>query len=638
MSHDPVSMTLQYCQHKFPVYLDDYDVGPDLDVDELPWDYFPGIQSLRISQRERNDIFDGHLITEDVVLEVVAVLQTFVDHCRCARVVLDPHDGFTFEDVPRFARTCLILYILELRHSLPIFMAAGAEDASYPLTPDVSAELLGVEIDSTLNTQFLTEQSRFNTRVWEKGEHLKFTKYEILPLRSITPLGHGAQGIVDSVELVTSGVRYARKRWKSTNTRANQQFIKEIRLLRRLDPQRHIVEILGTYVRAPTEVGIVMMLADCDLGYIFTCSTEERRRIILDEDLRKGYGCLSSALSYMHSLGIRHKDIKPQNILIQDSQLIFTDFGVSRDISELTDSLTAGTTGTRKYKAPEFSIPGEVSGQAPADVFALGLVLLSIWSTLGGWQPEEPKSFAILGSTSPFYENMPAIHEWIEDRLENRVQPLIQRNDFHKKWDILQLRLLSRMVVSAPSERLRISEVVAILRTLSIEASFCPTCQDLLSEDEFEDVEMDWILDMGNRPTVDDKIGHYEVQPDGLYPHNLTQQEAEDNSTNEDAEEIDSVEHVSNQSHQYSSDEPDSATFSDPDTQAKLKTAAEGTVEDMKNPIWTPSPPSKARDSATTLPLPAREQRIIFVDCYGRRYPCPYHSINTWVVRAYFFE
>jgi hypothetical protein len=212
--------------------------------------------------------------------------------------------------VPNFAKTCLILYILELRHSLPMFMAANAEDSSYPISPDILAELLGVNMDSTIVTQFLTEQSRFSARQWEKGEHLKFGRQEVLPLRSIRPLGHGAQGSVDSVELATTGIRYARKRWRSTNSRANQQFVKEIRLLHRLDPQRHIVEIIGTYIRAPTEVGIVMMLADCDLGQALSWPAEDRRRVIADEDLRKGYGCLSYALAHMHSLGIRHKDVK----------------------------------------------------------------------------------------------------------------------------------------------------------------------------------------------------------------------------------------------------------------------------------------------------------------------------------------
>jgi hypothetical protein len=100
MGHDPVSMTLQYCQDKFPVYVDDFDPGPDfdLDVDDLPWDFFPGVQHLRVSQRERNDICDGHLLTHEIVRETIAVLQTFIDHCRCARVILDPHDAFSFEN------------------------------------------------------------------------------------------------------------------------------------------------------------------------------------------------------------------------------------------------------------------------------------------------------------------------------------------------------------------------------------------------------------------------------------------------------------------------------------------------------------------------------------------------------------
>ena len=99
------------------------------------------------------------------------------------------------------------------------------------------------------------------------GEHIKLARFEVLPFRSFRPLGHGAQGAVDAVEVRNglSRAQYARKRWRSTNSQANQRFIQELRLLRRLDPQRHVVEIVNSYTRG-TEVGIVMTLADCDLG------------------------------------------------------------------------------------------------------------------------------------------------------------------------------------------------------------------------------------------------------------------------------------------------------------------------------------------------------------------------------------
>jgi serine/threonine protein kinase len=237
-----------------------------------------------------------------------------------------------------------------------------------------------------------------------------------------------------------------------------------------------------------------MTLADCDLAYVLSLSVEARRTIIPDDSLRKAYGCLSFSLSHMHEMGIRHKDIKPQNVLVRNASLIFTDFGTSKDYSELTNSLTMGGTSTRKYAAPKFT--GDVNHQAPADVFALGLVLLSIWSVLEGWQADAPQNFASIGSSSPFRDKMAAMESWINDRLDGKVQPPGPdvRNGYQRTWDLLILKLLSRMILAQPMERLRIVEAVAIFRHLSSEASFCNSCQILVEEENHDPVDMNWIL------------------------------------------------------------------------------------------------------------------------------------------------
>lgn len=49
------------------------------------------------------------------------------------------------------------------------------------------------------------------------------------------------------------------------------------------------------------------------------------------EALRGYFVCLAQALNYIHSSDVRHKDIKPENILIDSSgSVIITDFGISR--------------------------------------------------------------------------------------------------------------------------------------------------------------------------------------------------------------------------------------------------------------------------------------------------------------------
>ncbi|KAE9970379.1 hypothetical protein EG327_010295, partial [Venturia inaequalis] len=82
------------------------------DLEDLPRDISPGIQQLKFPSRGRNDLCNGLLIGEETVLEATGVLQTFIHHFRVARVDLEVYDGLTFEDLPVFARICLILEIL----------------------------------------------------------------------------------------------------------------------------------------------------------------------------------------------------------------------------------------------------------------------------------------------------------------------------------------------------------------------------------------------------------------------------------------------------------------------------------------------------------------------------------------------
>jgi tRNA A-37 threonylcarbamoyl transferase component Bud32 len=84
---------------------------------------------------------------------------------------------------------------------------------------------------------------------------------------------------------------------------------------------------------------------------------------------------LADALSYVHSQGLIHRDVKPANVLISsDGRVHLADFGIARlvDASHVTSA--GEVVGTPAYFAPE-QVTGEPVGP-PADVYALGLLLL----------------------------------------------------------------------------------------------------------------------------------------------------------------------------------------------------------------------------------------------------------------------
>jgi serine/threonine protein kinase len=101
-----------------------------------------------------------------------------------------------------------------------------------------------------------------------------------------------------------------------------------------------------------------------------------RRRRSLDraEGLRL-LGQLCEGLGHAHSKKLVHRDIKPQNLLLRDSDdcLKITDFGIARAAEETTRLTRPGRViGTDRYMAPEQLADGKIT---PAtDVYACGVV------------------------------------------------------------------------------------------------------------------------------------------------------------------------------------------------------------------------------------------------------------------------
>jgi serine/threonine-protein kinase len=86
---------------------------------------------------------------------------------------------------------------------------------------------------------------------------------------------------------------------------------------------------------------------------------------------------IARALGAAHARSIVHRDIKPQNVLVdEEGSAKVTDFGIARSLEE--EGLTADgrVLGTTDYVSPEQALGHDVDGQS--DIYSLGIVLFEM--------------------------------------------------------------------------------------------------------------------------------------------------------------------------------------------------------------------------------------------------------------------
>jgi len=178
--------------------------------------------------------------------------------------------------------------------------------------------------------------------------------------------------------------------------------------------------------------------------------------------LQQILGCVTEALAYVHDKDIRHRDLKPKNILLSPGRVYLADFGIARDVRESEDSITSGRCGTPFWIAPE--VHDELDHHmSPADIWALGCIFLNI-STL------------LYGETLATFDETMKEHNWTKkyeklekflDRLRDRA---IRADLQHPEAPNLAAKhivgLIDDMLKYDPDERPTTKEVNARLSEL----------------------------------------------------------------------------------------------------------------------------------------------------------------------------
>ncbi|KAF9639433.1 serine/threonine protein kinase [Lasiodiplodia theobromae] len=384
--------------------------------------------------------------------------------------LLEDHEK-QWSSVPR---TYIVLRTIGHLDLLNKLIQLGFTDHCFP----VKASVLPPRLQPSVRNAIVQAQSIIITKSLdlEKGEygkHWHFAKGEPQPFKVIGLLGAGGYSHVHRIRSTISFKEYALKRVRRRRAFGNnskesvRQFTAEMKLLKSLS-HRHMVEYVGSYTD-PSNLGILMApVADKNLAEYLETVSDQPENLRKNElvTLRSFFGCLASALQYLHDRSICHGDIKPENVLVDGGNVLFTDFGFSK---ENTGSTTSGITNTTPRYAPLEVLSGDPRN-ASADVWSLGCLFLEMVLVLKEKDVSFLKAYFLRnGSKEPYASRNP-----------EAVEKLLRELRFlGNGFDNILLDLMTDMLREDRFSRPKAAEALAILSTPSFDdpaVRFCGLC------------------------------------------------------------------------------------------------------------------------------------------------------------------
>lgn len=187
-------------------------------------------------------------------------------------------------------------------------------------------------------------------------------------------IGNGSYGSVYKVYHKYEKNLYAIKKVRITNELIKDNFdiFREIQLFSKLN-HKNIVRYYSSWLNDNNSTLYIQMEL-CESTF-----RDYLNNINQDESIDKRifyFNQIVEGIKYLHDNDIIHRDIKPSNILFIDDTVKICDFGLARNVNNLTNIINGSSeVGTSFYRAPE--IDSHIYNNK-IDVYSLGIILIEL--------------------------------------------------------------------------------------------------------------------------------------------------------------------------------------------------------------------------------------------------------------------
>ena len=151
---------------------------------------------------------------------------------------------------------------------------------------------------------------------------------------------------------------------------------------------------------------------------------EDNHPIPIEESVNLAVQILDG-IEHAHNRGIIHRDIKPQNILLDgENRVRITDFGIAKALSETRMTETNQVMGSVQYISPE-QAKGQNTDER-TDIYSFGIVLFELLTGRVPFSGETPVSVAL----KQISEQLPEIDDYrkIPQGLKNIIMKCTEKN------------------------------------------------------------------------------------------------------------------------------------------------------------------------------------------------------------------